>query len=122
MRPRDENYITGIDRNKSMIIEDLKGFKRPFVDTKENIFPSENPKKEIKVKRKEKILKRRKIFTKYYGDKVGEIISPNGNTSYMEKKLPSKPCNNDYSSISLEARKNAHLRYYFENNASQWGF
>ena len=40
----------------------------------------------------------------------------------MENKLPSKPCNSDYSAISLEARKNANLRYYFENNVSQWGF
>ena len=97
-----------------MIIEDLKGFKRPFVDTKENIFPSENPKKEIKVKRSEKILKRRKIYTKYYGDKVGAIISPKGTTTSMENKLPSKPCNSDYSAISLEARKNANLRYYLQ--------
>ena len=36
--------------------------------------------------------------------------------------MPSKPCNNDYNTLSEEARKNANVRYYFENNASQWNF
>ena len=36
--------------------------------------------------------------------------------------MPTKPCNNDYNTLSDEARKNANVRYYFENNASQWNF
>ena len=101
-------------------MDDPNVFKRPTVDTKENIFPSENPKKEIKVKRNERII-RRKIYKKYYGDKIGGIISPRTNDD-IEKKMPSKPCNNDYNTLSDEARKNANVRYYFENNASQWNF
>ena len=108
-------------QSKSQIFESPNGFKRPVEDTKEDIFPSENPKKPIKVKRNEKILKRKKIFTKYYGDRIGGIISPRSNSS-LEKKLPSKPCNNDYNLVTDEARKNANVRYYFESNASQWSY
>ena len=52
--------------------------------------------------------------------KIGGIISPRSSSVPLEKKLPSKPCNSDYSMIMDEARKNANVRYFFENNASQW--
>jgi hypothetical protein len=31
-----------------------------------------------------------------------------------------KPCNNDFKILSDEAKKNASVRYYFENNFSHW--
>lgn len=105
-----------------MIVENPNGFQRPVEDTKENIFPSDNPKKPIKVKRNEKILKGRKVYTQYYKDKVGGIISSKNKNDELEKKLPSKPCNNDYNVINDEAKKNAGVRYYFENNVSQWSY
>ncbi len=61
------------------------------------------------------------FLNKYYGDNVTGIMSPKGNVK-LEKKMPSKPCNNNYNVISDEARKNAHVRYYFENNISQFDF
>ena len=105
-----------------MIIDNPNGFQRPIEDTKENIFPSDNPKKPIKVKRNEKILNRKKVYTQYYGDKIGAIISSKNENDGMEKKLPSKPCNNDYNVVNDEAKKNANVRYYFENNVSQWSY
>ena len=72
------------------------------------------------------------FLNKYYGDNVTGIMSPKGNAKLvqayywynvkLEKKMPSKPCNNNYNVISDEARKNAHVRYYFENNISQFDF
>ena len=105
-----------------MIVDNPNGFQRPIEDTKEDIFQSDNLKKPIKVKRNEKILKRRKVYTQYYGDKVGGIISPRNKNERLEKKLPSKPCNNDYNVVTDEAKKNANVRYYFENNVSQWSY
>ena len=106
-----------------MIIDNPNGFQRPIEDTQENIFPSENPKKPIKVKRNEKILKRRKVYAQYFGDNIGGIINSNNiNDDGLEKKMPSKPCNNDYNLVNEEAKKNANVRYYFENNTSQWGY
>lgn len=106
-------------KSRSVILDDPNGFKRPTVDTKEHIFPNNNPKKQIKVNRNERII-RRKIYTKYYGDKIGGIISPRSSSVPLEKKLPSKPCNSDYNVINNEAKKNANVRYFFENNVSQW--
>lgn len=45
--------------------------------------------------------------------------------SYKEKgdkmqKMTTKPCNNDFKAVSDEAKKNASVRYYFENNISNW--
>ena len=99
-------------------MEDLHGFKRPIENTKEAIFPSDNPKKKkIKVKRNTR-LSRKKMFNNHYGDKIGGIMSPRH--SSLERKLPSKPCNNNYNVVMDEAKKNAHVRYYFENNLSQF--
>ena len=120
-KKNEENFSHSLVQSKSQVFENPNGFKRPVIDTKENIFPSDKPKNPIKVKRNEKILKRKKIYTKYYEDNVGGIISPKANSG-IEKKLPSKPCNNDYNVVTNEARKNAHVRYYFENNVSQWGY
>ena len=39
---------------------------------------------------------------------------------YRVRKMGSKPCNNDFKDVSDEARKNASVRYYFENNLSHW--
>ena len=39
-----------------------------------------------------------------------------------KKKMSSKPCNNDYNLVNEEAKKNANVRYYFENNSSQWSY
>ena len=97
------------------------GYKRPIEDTKESIFPSDNPKKTIKVKRNERIIKGKKRFKKCYDDCIGGIISPKAKDG-LEKKMPSKPCNIDYNLVNIEAKKNAHVRYYFENNVSQWNF
>lgn len=108
-----------------MILEDLRGFKRPPpIDTREDIFPSNNPENEIKVNRNKKIkVKRKKLFKQRYDDKIGGIISPRGSGKIsLEKKLPTKPCNNNYKIVKKEAKKNAHLRYYFDTNSSQWGF
>ena len=120
-RPKYDNYVMGPLLNKTMILKDLHGFKRPIENTKENIFPNENediPKLKIKVKRNEK-LKRKKMFpNKYSEDIVGGIISPKANN--ITKKMPSKPCNNDYRVVNDEAKKNAHVRYYFECNYSQF--
>ena len=105
-----------------MILDNPNGFQRPIEDTKENIFPLDNLKKPIKVKRNEKILKGRKVFSKYYGDNIRGIISSKNKDAKLEKKLPSKPCNNDYNLVTDEARKNANVRYYFENNITQWSY
>jgi hypothetical protein len=63
-----------------LILEDLRGFKRPPpIDTREDIFPSNNPENEIKVNRNKKIkVKRKKLFKQRYDDKIGGIISPRG--------------------------------------------
>ena len=98
-------------------MEDNHGFKRPIHDTKETIFPESNPKIQIKVNRNEN-LKRKKIYSKAYGDKIGSIISQKDN-NLMRKKNNSKPCNNNYHLIYNAARKNAGVRYYFEKNTSQ---
>ena len=98
-------------------MEDTHEFKRPVQNTKQNIFPDNNPKIPIKVKRNEK-LTRKKMYDKAYGDKVGSIITQVDYNS-MRKKNKSKPCNNNYKIISNEARKNAGVRYYFEKNTSQ---
>jgi Zn/Cd-binding protein ZinT len=98
-------------------LEDTHGFKRPVQNTKQNIFPDNNQKIPIKVKRNEK-LTRKKMYDKAYGDKVGSIITQVDYNS-MRKKNKSKPCNNNYKIISNEARKNAGVRYYFEKNTSQ---
>lgn len=67
-------------------------------------------------------MKRKKMFfSKYYGDNVTGIMSPKANAK-LEKKMPSKPCNSNYNLITKEAQKNAHVRYYFENNISQFNF
>ena len=58
------------------------------------------------------------MFNNHYGDKIGGIMSPRH--SSLEIKLSSKPCNNNYNVIMDEAKKNAHVRYYFENNLSQF--
>ncbi len=111
-----------------MILEDLRGFKRPVIDTTEHIFPLDSPEKEIKVNRNKNInlnirVKRKKQFKQKYDDNVKGIISPRGSGKIsLEKKLPSKPCNSNFRLVKKEARKNAHLRYYFENNMSQWAF
>ena len=107
-----------------MILEDLRGFKRPVIDTTEHIFPLDSPEKEIKVNRNKHIkVKRKKQFKQKYDDNVKGIISPKGSGKIsLEKKLPSKPCNNNFRLVKKEAKKNAHLRYYFENNMSQWAF
>ena len=36
------------------------------------------------------------------------------------QKVPTKPCNNDFKAVADEARKNASVRYSFENNLSHW--
>ena len=107
-----------------MILEDLRGFKRPVIDTTEHIFPLDSPEKEIKVNIKKNIrVKRKKQFKQKYDDNVKGIISPRGSGKIsLEKKLPSKPCNSNFRLVKKEAKKNAHLRYYFENNISQWTF
>ena len=52
-------------------------------------------------------------------DHLGVVFSTEGNIDKVQK-MKSKPCNNDFQAISDEAKKNAHVRYYFENNLSQW--
>lgn len=61
------------------------------------------------------------MYNKAYGDKIGSIISQKDNNN-NRKKNQSKPCNINYKVISNEARKNAGVRYYFENNTSQFEF
>ena len=116
-RPKDENYINGTTDYK-IILEDTHGFKRPVHDTKESIFPENNPKISIKVNRNEN-LKRKKVYSKAYGDKIGSIISQKDNDT-MIKKNNSKTCNSNYKLIYKAARKNAGVRYYFERNTSQF--
>ena len=107
-----------------MILEDLRWFKRTVIDTTEHIFPLDSPEKEIKENKKKNIrVKRKKQFKQKYDDNVKGIISPRGSGKIsLEKKLPSKPCNSNFRLIKKEAKKNAHLKYYFENNMSQWAF
>ena len=54
-------------------------------------------------------------------DRIFNLDNPNnkGNKEKVQK-WKSKPCNNDYDKVTEEARKNAFVRYYFENNVSQW--
>ena len=45
--------------------------------------------------------------------------------SYKQKgdkmqKMTTKPCNNDFKAVSDEGKKNASVRYYFENTISNW--
>ena len=117
-----DNFVIGTAENKPLIMEDLHGFKRPVENTKLDIFPNaieENPKLEIKVKRNEKLKKKNLIIGKHTVDNVGGIISPKSSNS-VTKKMPSKPCNNDYNIVTNEAKKNANVRYYFENNLSNF--
>ena len=117
-KQREENFIKGKEEYKEINIEDTNGFKRPIQNTKEDIFPEDNPKITIKVKRNEK-LKRKKIYSKAYVDKIGAIISQRNNEK-IGKKNNSKPCNINYKLIYNATRKNAGVRYYFENNSSQF--
>ena len=50
---------------------------------------------------------------------MGDVFHPDGKNDKVQK-LKSKPCNNDYQAVTDEAKKNAYVRYYFENNVSQW--
>lgn len=36
------------------------------------------------------------------------------------RKMTSKPCNNDFKAVSDEAKKNASVRYYFDNSNTYW--
>ena len=99
-------------------MEDTHGFKRPVHDTKESIFPENKQNILIKVNRNEN-LKRKKVYSKAYGDKIGSIISQKDYDT-MRKKNNSKPCNINYNLIYKAARKNAGVRYYFEKNTSQF--
>ena len=100
-----------------IVYEDTHGFKRPTQYTKDDIFPDEKPNISIKVNRNEK-LKRKKVYSKAYGDKIGSLISTKDNDINRSKNI-SKPCNNKFKLVTKEAKKNAGVRYYFEKNASQ---
>ncbi len=116
-RQREENFISGI-KNYKLVSENPRRIKNQTQNTKEDIFPDkDNPKVSIKVNRNDK-LKRKKMYSKAYGDKIGSIISQKDDTQ-IRKKNNSKPCNNNYRLISNEARKNAGVRYYYEKNSSQ---
>ena len=116
-KPKDIDYISGTLEPEKVNFDNIFGFKRPQEDTKEDIFPTGNSKPLIRVKRNVKI-KKNKNLTLYTGENVRNIMNPS--KKGIEKKLPTKPCNNDYNKVKNEAKKNANVRYYFESNASHW--
>ena len=80
--------------------------KNNLTNTKDRIFPNEI----LEVK------KVRKINKNNY-DHLNEI---KGKENYVIKRLEIKPCNNDFKTVSDEAKNNLNKRYYFENQSSLW--
>ena len=80
--------------------------KNNLTNTKDRIFPNEI----LEVK------KVRKINKNNY-DHLNEI---KGKENYAIKRLEIKPCNNDFKTVSDEAKNNLNKRYYFENQSSLW--
>lgn len=84
-------------------------------NTKDRIFPSN-----VKGNKKKQVKKYRDANTERgikntYNDHLNGLFVHD----YDVQKWDSKPCNNDYKAVTDEARKNASVRYYYENNRSQ---
>ena len=80
--------------------------KNNLTNTKDRIFPNEI----LEVK------KVRKINKNNY-DHLNEI---KGKENYVIKRSEIKPCNNDFKTVSDEAKNNLNKRYYFDNQSSLW--
>ena len=116
-RPKEHDYINGTVEYRINHGDNHKN-KKPFPNTKDDIFPdNKKPNIQIKVNRNER-LTRKKMYSKAYGDTIGSLISTKDNNKNRIKNS-SKPCNNNFKLVTNEARKNAGVRYYFEKNASQ---
>lgn len=102
-----------------MSFENIYGYQRKHPNTKERIFPLEDKEQnEKKIKKKIDSNAERGNRNRNY-DHLSEMISKRKEDDKIQK-MPTKPCNNDFQAVADEARKNASVRYYFENNLSHW--
>lgn len=121
-RPQQEHHFEfGYEDPKNITFDNIYGYQRKEENTKERIFPTEikgykQEKKNIKKIDKEKL---RGYKNRNNVDHLSGMLESQGK-GYKIQKMNSKPCNNDFKAVSDEAKKNASVRYYFENNLSSW--
>ena len=122
-RPKEkDNFQFGYAEPETRTYENIYGYQRKYPNTRDRIFNLDNPnnkgnKEKPIIKKKNKFIE--KGYQNAYNDHLNGLIEAQGNKEKVQK-WKSKPCNNDYDKVTEEARKNAFVRYYFENNVSQW--
>ena len=108
----------GYAEPKNQTFENIYGFRRKEENTRERLFP-----KEIKGYKDNEIKKTNYDTERGYKnrnvDHLTDMFSYKKKGDKMQK-MTTKPCNNDFKAVSDEAKKNASVRYYFENNISNW--
>jgi hypothetical protein len=111
--------------NRSILLDNLnnsllpkEGEKITYTCTNVNYNNDNYIKKEFPKHRQDKISRKRIFSSSISNDQISQIISPR--EVHYNQKISSKPCNFDFNSLSIEARKNAYVRYYVDRNASQW--
>jgi len=108
----------GYEEPKIQTFENIYGYRKQEENTRDRLFP-----KEIKEYKYKEIKKQN--FDSERGYKNRNVDHLTDMFSYKHKgdkmqKMTTKPCNNDYKAVSDEAKKNVSVRYYFENNISNW--
>lgn len=108
----------GYEEPKNQTFENTYGCRRKEENTRDRLFP-----KEIKGYKDKEIKKQDYDSERGYKnrnvDHLTDMFSYKNKGDKMQK-MTTKPCNNDYKAVSDEAKKNASVRYYFENNISNW--
>ena len=122
-RPKQSDHFEfGYDEPKNITFDNIFGYQRKQENTKERLFPSDikgYKVKENKYKKKIEKDKERGYKNRNDIDHLNGMFKPKGRGDKIQK-MNSKPCNNDFKAVSDEAKKNASVRYYFENNLSSW--
>ena len=118
-RPKvDSHFELGYDEPKLKEYRNIYGYTRKVENTKDRLFPKET--KELKRKGKKiRFSHDESGYVNRNVDHLSDVLVDPKNAD-VKHPITSKPCNNDFDTISNEARKNYSIRYYFDNYTSQW--